>query len=152
CDRCHNVFGFNVLNAKPDFDHNSLTDFALKGQHETVPCRKCHKDRRKFAPVTHKECSSCHKDPHQGIFSDFTCSDCHQEKAFDRLIFPHEDKTGYKLEGTHARTDCTGCHKKEQWQNLTKVCAGCHAEADPHRNQFGKTGCEKCHAPTKWDE
>ena len=151
CDRCHNVFGFTVLNAKPDFNHNKLTDFALRGEHTVVPCRKCHSDRRKFAPIKHRSCNSCHRDPHSGVFSDFSCKDCHQEKTFKRLVFDHK-VTGYKLVSTHSRTPCVSCHAKERWQSLPTACKSCHADDDPHRKQFGGADCAKCHAPSKWDE
>lgn len=151
CDRCHNVFGFNVLNAKPDFSHSKLTDFPLKGSHTTTPCRKCHKDRRKFAPVKHRSCKSCHKDPHKGVFNDFACKDCHTEKAFRRVVFNHS-VTGYGLSGTHEKTDCVNCHKKEQWQNLPKRCVDCHGDEDPHKGQFKGKACGKCHGPTRWND
>jgi hypothetical protein len=63
CDSCHNTARW-----KPSlFDHETRTDFSLKGGHMEVPCRDCHKLFRdvKNTPVlyykpTPRECAACH--------------------------------------------------------------------------------------------
>jgi hypothetical protein len=63
CSECHNTNKW-----KPSlFDHETKTDFSLKGAHENVPCRDCHKLIREvrnkpvlFYKPTPRECAACH--------------------------------------------------------------------------------------------
>jgi hypothetical protein len=62
CDQCH-----RTMKWKPSlFDHEK-TAFSLKGAHEQVQCRACHKETREadgkqvlFYKPTPKECAACH--------------------------------------------------------------------------------------------
>jgi hypothetical protein len=63
CDDCHNNARW-----KPSlFDHETRTDFSLKGGHQDVPCRDCHKLTREgqknsvlfYKPTPH-QCAACH--------------------------------------------------------------------------------------------
>jgi len=63
CEDCHNTARW-----KPSlFDHETRTDFSLKGGHTDVPCRDCHKLTREvdgrtvlfFKPTPH-QCAACH--------------------------------------------------------------------------------------------
>jgi hypothetical protein len=63
CDSCHNTARW-----KPSlFDHETRTDFSLKGSHIDVPCRDCHKLTREvennavlfYKPTPH-QCAACH--------------------------------------------------------------------------------------------
>lgn len=63
CADCHNTNKW-----KPSlFDHETRTDFPLKGAHQNVPCGGCHKLIREvqnkpvlFYKPTPKECAACH--------------------------------------------------------------------------------------------
>lgn len=63
CTSCHNTARW-----KPSlFDHETRAAFSLKGAHQDVPCRDCHKSYRNvqeksvlFYKPTPKECSGCH--------------------------------------------------------------------------------------------
>jgi hypothetical protein len=63
CTSCHNTARW-----KPSlFDHETRTDFSLKGGHQDVPCRDCHKLTREvqnnpvllYKPTPHA-CAACH--------------------------------------------------------------------------------------------
>ncbi len=149
CERCHNAYDWRTLNARIDFDHTRLTDYPLKGEHKTVKCGKCHRDRRKFAPLRHKTCDSCHEDVHSGAFSGYRCRDCHTEAGWSRVRFRH-DKVGFPLLGEHKRVRCLDCHEKEQWSGIPKDCKACHESEDPHRGQFGNRPCSRCHQSGSW--
>jgi len=151
CERCHNAFAWRTLNARPDFDHTRLTRYALKGEHVTVRCGKCHRDRRKFSGVKSADCNACHNDVHRGSFAAFRCKDCHEETGFTKVRFPAHDRLSFRLLGSHARVRCLSCHVKQQWTGIPSDCAGCHKEADPHRNQFGNRPCARCHQSGSWD-
>ena len=149
CERCHNAYGWRTLNARLQFDHTRLTDYPLQGRHAGVRCSKCHRDRRRFAPVRHADCVSCHNDVHRGTFASFRCRECHDESDFSRIRFRH-DRVGYELREAHIRVRCLSCHSKQQWKGVSKDCAGCHEEQDPHRGQFGKRACARCHLSGSW--
>ena len=63
CESCHNTARWKP----PLFDHETRTDFSLKGGHVDVPCHDCHKLTREvqnnpvlfFKPTPH-QCSACH--------------------------------------------------------------------------------------------
>lgn len=63
CDRCHNTAAW-----KPSlFNHETQTNFSLKGAHLKVKCDECHKSFRLvegkevlFYSPTPRECASCH--------------------------------------------------------------------------------------------
>lgn len=149
CQRCHNAFSWRTLNARLDFDHTRLTSYPLKGQHATVRCNKCHRDRRRFAPVAHKKCDDCHKDVHRGVFGSIRCHECHDESSFGRVRFRH-DRVGFPLRLAHQRVRCLQCHTKSQWAGIPKDCKGCHEDEDPHGTQFGQRACARCHLSGSW--
>ncbi len=60
CADCHSTQTWQL----PDFDHFSLTEFPLDGQHENLNCGQCHKfesviNTIRFKPIDHK-CQDCH--------------------------------------------------------------------------------------------
>ena len=103
-----------------------------------------------------KRCEDCHKE-HQGPAAKLTVwSDEAGMKAFDH------QKTGYALEGPHAKADCRKCHqpqnvvfpvsqrtiKEKSFLGLDTRCAACHK--DVHLAKLG-TDCQRCHAVDKWN-
>ena len=119
-----------------------------------------------FVP-TPTECSECHTDIHRGRFDrDPTlsivngnkgCERCHTTSSFTKLNWSAKDHstwTGYALNGKHATTSCTDCHKPQpltglrttHWGLASRNCSSCHT--DIHAGQFAIaniTDCARCH-------
>jgi nitrate/TMAO reductase-like tetraheme cytochrome c subunit len=63
CEQCHNSEHW-----QPSlFNHETQTDFSLKGAHKDVACKDCHKgyrivddERVLMYKPTSRECASCH--------------------------------------------------------------------------------------------
>lgn len=158
------------------FDH-ATTGFTLRGRHETIDCGDCH-DRRgserpgirlQFAAASRRTnfpapaaegCHSCHVDPHRGVFSkgsiEADCAACHGELKWlptSYGIDRHNRAARFELTGAHLATPCDGCHRparsKEAIYRFDRIaCEACHADEDPHADQFGETECETCHTAT----
>jgi nitrate/TMAO reductase-like tetraheme cytochrome c subunit len=88
------------------------------------------------------------------------CATCHNVTSWKKVTFDH-DKTGFKLEGKHARKACAACHFKknelgvrvQKFEGLSKECSTCHK--DNHVGQFaenGKTDCTRCHGFERWED
>lgn len=142
-------------------------------------CRQCHESGRgQVAP----KCLLCHRllnervEAGQGLHSlpEFKeCQSCHVEhqgRGYEliwwkggRENFDHA-RTGYPLDGAHARQTCEGCHQAshivnkqamiEQKVDLARTflglnvsCLSCHA--DEHRGQLATT-CRDCHGMAGW--
>ena len=134
-----------------------------------LKCLECHTDIREHIATnrgfhaqvvvknsTGKACISCHSE-HNGV--DFSL--IHWEPSFQ--AFDH-NKTGYALEGGHARLSCKQCHTAEHipaperhniivkdlnrtFLGLTRDCLSCHV--DEHVSQLSKD-CTSCHTLTDW--
>ena len=157
CKECHNEQSFTALAPLTKFNHNK-TQFQLKGKHNKVSCKECHKieanplsvfqDRKN---VLIDNCIACHKDIHEGKFGS-KCIDCHNETGFKKQInigsFDH-NLTKYPLIAKHLVVDCKKCHITEKMTDPLphENCAACHK--DYHENQFKKAGinpdCANCH-------
>lgn len=104
----------------------------------------------------HEECAACHSE-HQG--RDYAL--VHWPDGQD--AFPHE-RTGYRLEGRHARLGCRECHGRRfaggsaelraagldperTFLGLTAACAACHP--DPHGGALNPD-CRACHTQEVW--
>jgi hypothetical protein len=102
------------------------------------------------------------------------CGACHAEhngRAYELIYwgepgmnrFDHR-RTGFRLEGKHARAECRSCHRADRVVEDLKVlepeidlertflglgtgCADCHE--DVHREQFTQ-GCTTCHGQDGW--
>ena len=169
CTSCHNEHGFKP----PLFGlaEHAKCNFQLKGAHLAVPCAKCHtKPKGKpNAPVqyklAHKNCRSCHTDPHKGQYDPVIkvkgCVGCHVEDTWTKIHDFKHDLTKFKLTGAHNKLACAKCHpfrpRKDGeilplYKGRPTKCSGCHS--DPHYGQFqkGKLGpeCSNCHTTTKW--
>lgn len=169
CASCHNQVAWKPA---PGFNH-AKTDYALKGQHASVACLKCHArevDARthkeaalvpksevfsRFRPVAHGSCADCHKDPHQGRLG-ADCMACHVESGwFDVRAASGErafhEKTRYPLRGAHLEVACKSCHGGFRgvpavYKGLRfDTCAACHVDA--HLAQLGvpPQACDTCH-------
>jgi len=142
------------------FDHETQSDFKLRGKHTRVTCKACHKKDKKnkqnpkqivFQGIDH-QCSTCHRDTHKGR-SGKECNSCHFPDRWNTPLkqkkirgFNH-NKTHFKLLGKHAKVTCDKCHKDRSQKDFRKrgfgQCTDCHK--DPHRNQFAPRKCESCH-------
>jgi hypothetical protein len=137
CTQCHDL-GNKVSNAK---------------------CLDCHKeidrlielDRGFHASneVKSKDCFACHSEHHGRRFD---------MVRFDQEAFDHR-KTGYALEGAHAKVDCRECHRpdnikdaeirklKDTFLGLDDACLSCHE--DFHQGSMD-TDCKQCHGMEAW--
>ena len=80
------------------------------------------------------------------------CAECHSPDAWKpaRVAerFRHAPRT-FPLDGAHARTSCTGCHKKLDFKGVSARCASCHE--DVHKGELG-ADCARCHTPRSFAE
>jgi hypothetical protein len=151
CEYCHNTLGWH----ETKFDHN-LSQFKLTGRHGEVSCLKCHQvdsknrmgSKVKLKPLP-LECSRCHDDAHVGQFrladgSLVDCARCHTTEAWKSLIFEHNRDSKFRLDGAHAKLDCTECHVRRitidgmeytVYKLLGKECADCHGGKDMKNTQ-----------------
>jgi hypothetical protein len=163
-------------------DHEELTGFALVGAHASLGCAACHGDpdrpadgirmtfvRRDgaFPAPAHDTCQSCHTDYHAGAFEDNpggpSCESCHGQGGWVPARFDlerHQSETRFELTGAHIATPCAACHGgravgTEPDFSLAIACEGCHAEENPHGDEFaeadGVTACGSCHATSGWE-
>ncbi len=160
CEACHTNLAFKPA---PRFDH-ARSSFPLTGKHVTTPCEKCHfvadrifalgpEGRRvpRYKPVSHAECSDCHRDVHEGRLGP-KCASCHVTTSFrevGRDRFDHA-RTRFALRGAHARVDCAKCHDPRQaWGKRPPFqrCDSCHrdAHAGTATLRGAAVDCAACH-------
>jgi hypothetical protein len=146
CSKCHDEQ--KGLAARLCLDcHTELAPRVAKeiGFHGRLPAGK------------RQDCQSCHPD-HRG--RDFALV----EWEGPRDKFDHR-KTGWALEGAHAKARCDDCHQRRlvvdpavrrllerapktaTFLGTATRCDGCHF--DEHRGQLGRE-CQKCHAAAAW--
>ena len=142
CEACHGVESWRSVS----FDH-AQTRYPLSGRHAQVACSGCHARGAGAAaqPVAFKgaprECSACHRDPHDGQFASApgertACERCHATESLRAAKFQHARDSRYALDGAHARLACSACHKPElrdgarvvRYKPLPVACAGCHGD------------------------
>lgn len=166
CKECHSIYGFKP--SEFSIERHNKTNFKLDGAHLATSCNQCHKkepnSKWKFRSMG-TQCIDCHKNEHEGFIGDKfmpdkNCAVCHNTTNWKKITFDH-DKTGFKLEGEHAKQQCGACHyrknetgiKIQKFRGMTKDCTQCHK--DSHAGQFaenGKTDCLKCHKFTDWKD
>lgn len=174
CERCHVEHqGRNVdlvwwgKKGIKGFDHR-LTGYVLKGAHQKVSdCRKCHnpaniknpdvlkrakKDLSRTYLGLSTDCTSCHKDPHQGQFKQVSCENCHTQNKWKPASRFDHSKTRFKLTGKHTSVRCSRCHPVRngviRFAGIPfRKCSDCHN--DPHRTRFGLK-CTQCHTTKDW--
>ncbi|HYE94792.1 MAG TPA: cytochrome c3 family protein [Rubricoccaceae bacterium] len=160
CNNCHTQNEWTPTT----FDvarHAADTDFPLTGAHLAVPCTACHVRPGHTKPLFDLDdaCQECHADenPHGTEFADddgvTACAECHNTTEWDLAQFDH-DQTGFPLTGRHQTLACESCHTREtrpdgrvvrRFTGLDEACASCHAEDNPHRDQFEGRACNECH-------
>jgi len=152
CTKCHNEKDWKSIK----FDHDK-TEFKLLGRHDEVKCDKCHINN-KFKD-TPKQCFSCHKKDddktHKGKFGP-KCETCHNEKDWKEILFDHDKKTKFALQGKHRSPPlkCVSCHKGDLYKDkLQMACVSCHKKDDDktHKGNFGPK-CETCHTDKEWKD
>ena len=145
CNDCH-VDGTNAVSNQKCLschDHKDLGARinAGKGFHAT-------------SGVKSKECKTCHAE-HKGRGFDIMGwkSQTGGEKGFNH------DLTGWKLNGKHAATECTECHKTKNkaglktYMGTDTLCgsSGCHSKDQPHKfERKDMLRCERCHTESVW--
>jgi hypothetical protein len=160
CKTCHSENGFSPFIGKKRFNHN-LTNFTLKGKHQSVDCFICHTPTsdaqlvfQDKVGITVNQCAKCHDDQHEGRFGT-DCATCHTEKGFKGISslksmdnFNHA-LTNFPLEGLHAKVDCKKCHAESYSAPIAhSKCNSCHE--DYHEGTFVTNGqatdCKECHS------
>ncbi len=163
CAECHTETGFRKVQNMDEFDH-SRTKFALRGKHETVDCKKCHKTASMTDPLPHDHCANCHTDYHEAQFANYgvvpDCIVCHTVEGFAESTFTIEEhsRTKFALDGAHLATPCFACHKTEEKWKFRKIgerCVDCHK--DVHGGQIAEkwypnNACEQCHQTSSWQD
>jgi hypothetical protein len=144
---------------------------------EGSDCLKCH-DAGKGVP--NAKCMECHKEisakvnkksGYHGLMVD-SCINCHHDhkgRDFDSVgvnkeTFDHK-KTGFLLEGKHAKINCNECHREKRTKRTvrpkdlvyvgkTTTCTSCHKKDDPHyfKGQLAKKDCNACHGLRTWKD
>ncbi|MBL8326116.1 MAG: cytochrome C [Rubrivivax sp.] len=150
CDSCHGSANWRVAG----YDH-SRARVALVGGHLRVECKACHKSLRyRDAP---RECVGCHlkDDKHKARFG-VACESCHNARDWRLWNYDHAKRSGYRLEGKHARAACEACHRQaappgKAAAALDQGCTSCHRQDDVHDGSFGPR-CEQCHGQDNWKQ
>jgi len=146
CADCHTETDWKEAR----FDHDT-TDFKLEDKHAKARCKDCHKGNAfKDTPMA---CVSCHRkdDKHKGRFGE-KCQTCHNAKAWDVILFNHDDDTKYLLRGKHRQTKCGDCHTGNLYRDkLQTTCVSCHKKDDKHKGSLGEK-CGDCHVERDWKE
>ncbi len=132
CTLCHSL-GDQVTNAKCLACHTDLKARIDQNQGYHVS-----------AEVKGKNCTTCHSDHHGLTF---------QIVRFNKATFNHAN-TGFRLLGTHAKQECSACHKpefiadrsirakKSTYLGLNTACLTCHT--DYHQKTLS-SDCGSCH-------
>lgn len=146
CAECHNSRDWK----KASFDHNTMTNFPLRGAHATTVCEGCHKQPPRLVklPVT---CIGCHKedDVHAGKFGQ-DCASCHGVESWKTKVAFDHALTRFPLLGKHAQVQCTQCHADKTFAAKGITCESCHAD-DHHGGTLGTPSrCGTCHNSNDW--
>jgi hypothetical protein len=155
-DNCNNCHTNDAFKPAAKFEHSTAA-FKLNGAHLKVECISCHKIEDKngkkyqaFKNIPFQNCSSCHKDVHQGNFGQ-NCSSCHVTASFKQInnaMFDHS-RTKFPLIGKHKFVGCNNCHKNPSGYKMKfALCTDCHT--DFHKSQFVVNNltqnCSDCHS------
>ncbi len=172
CHSDHHGEEYDLIQAAyAAFDH-SRTDFTLirhQVDYDTslMECMDCHQDDRGFT-FSEAACALCHSKADLAFIVQHAqdygaeCTSCHDGQ--DSLVDFDHMSTGFPLEGTHFKLDCSNCHAQEQvnsaggksaedalalFKGLPTSCTQCHADANPHLGMFS-ADCASCHTPHAW--
>lgn len=147
CRSCHNSNSWK----ESSFNHNTDTQFKLRGGHEGISCESCHSvgsDPTK----TETQCISCHRndDVHFGSNGQ-DCLQCHNTFSWKQNQFDHS-KTKFPLHGAHTNVRCESCHKGDVNKPIKNTeCGACHQFDDVHKNSLGDH-CDQCHNDNSWNQ
>jgi hypothetical protein len=155
CGECHSPERWAPIDKAARFRHET-TGFALESSHGQASCRGCHRSL-----VFHQvgtACVDCHEDSHRGELG-ARCETCHTPTVWtnQREVFQVHARTRFPLFVTHARLDCTACHRNQrpyQYANTPAECGNCHLSTylqttNPNHAQSGfSRRCEDCHNVT----
>jgi len=153
CGDCHSASGWKLS----EFDHDSKTDFPLKGAHKDTNCSSCHINQK--YKDTPDKCIGCHKiqDIHRGGYGE-KCDTCHTPVRWDEMSFDHNKNTDFPLYGKHREASCNSCHtpdslkrNKSRKEKLPTDCYSCHRFDDSHKGKNGKE-CKDCHNSSSWQK
>lgn len=140
CERCHLETG------DMRFDHNTMSQFPLEGQHLRSKCSECH-PKITFKPRP-KNCFGCHPEPkvHKGQYGTL-CETCHTTAGWRDIKALH-DVGEFALKGSHDNIPCQRCHKDNRpLGGSGNLCINCHRNDDIHSNSLSPR-CGECH--TQW--
>ena len=138
CDYCHTPAGWKPAK----FNHST---FPLVGNHQGLPCEKCHLNGR--FQGTSPECEFCHQIPINHLVGITTgCSLCHSPAGWKPIIFDHNV---FPLIGNHQGLLCEKCHPNGKFQGTSQECETCH-QLPPNHLAGITTGCSLCHSPMGW--
>jgi Zn finger protein HypA/HybF involved in hydrogenase expression len=155
CGECHSPERWTPVGKPSKFQHES-TGFRLEGAHGQASCRACHASLV-FNHVG-TACADCHKDAHRGELG-AQCESCHVPASWTnqtQMLQVH-NRTRLPLFATHARLDCTACHRSQrpfQYATTPAECGNCHlstylATTSPSHAAAGfSRRCEDCHSVT----
>lgn len=183
CASCHDMTHF--VPSRYDAQRHARSGYPLAGAHLLTPCSACHGELTgKAATATlvadssrmrslrfvdpRRRCAECHANPHgrqfDGRAEAAACDACHDLAAFAPAArFDHTRDAGFPLEGGHAKTACTACHKpakdpdgvvRVRWKPVARSCEACHGgsregdrktgfaprTAPPNRGRHGQPG------------
>ncbi len=160
CARCHEPVSFDAARFGPE--EHAARGVPLLGAHAQAECAGCHRPERAL-PSELDRCGDCHADPHASsaaagmdddeatpprFVTDTGCAICHLTEAFVPATRTAEDHGSFatELQGEHARSDCSACHRRSGSPPPIASCAACHPT--PHREPLA-TGrpCDTCHDP-----
>lgn len=147
CARCHTTTAWAPSTI--DAAAHAARGYELRGAHARASCASCHRGGR-YRGVE-RRCSACHPDArHRGRLGD-DCAKCHSETAWAPATLDHA-RTGFALEGAHAKPQCQRCHGGDGKRLLASpeptACRTCHAPKR-HGDQLGER-CAQCHRPTSF--
>ncbi|MBI1860952.1 MAG: hypothetical protein HYR96_08545 [Deltaproteobacteria bacterium] len=146
CSSCHTDISWKRV----IFDHNKQSRFAITGKHMGVKCSECHKtiagpQHVLFKPIS-TECTTCHKDPHQGHFG-VGCQECHMDQGWKLTKDFHKN---FSLSGVHFSLQCQECHKdNRRLSGMSLQCQFCHQKDDTHQGTLPQ--CGECHKQQFWE-
>lgn len=155
CSDCHNEKGWKPV----QFDHDLQSRFELRGAHEKLKCKECHKPvpreevtykKRTYPLIRYKPlgmaCVDCHEDVHRGQMGN-RCVDCHNEKDWRSTRDFHKNFT---LAGVHYSLSCAECHvDRRKLSGMSHNCQMCHQKDDIHNGTL--PNCGECHRQQFWE-
>jgi hypothetical protein len=145
CGDCHGQQEWPI----EKWDHDTLTEFPLRGAHQEVDCHACHTGVIKQQELP-KDCFGCHAsdDVHAGSMG-HDCQSCHKETGWrDEVRFDH-DFASFPLVGLHVSVPCEECHATRAYREAPVECVACHRAKDAHEGSLGDQ-CASCHNANGW--